>query len=104
MLFELGRSLLEDAFRVVSDECWNAYFLAEVSLPSLLPKLLFLLRRPLLLVLLLEDHMQVGADLMEQLRVLELPGGFTEVLHLAVESILQEVYLFAFYILPQHID
>lgn len=65
MLFKLGRSLLEDALRVVSDECWNAYFLAKVSFPPLLPKLLFLLGRPLLLVLLLEDHMQVGADLME---------------------------------------
>ena len=70
VLLELGRSFLEDTLGVVSNECRNAYFLAEVSFPVLLAKLLFLLRCPLLLVLLLKDHMQVRADLMEELRVL----------------------------------
>jgi hypothetical protein len=55
-------------------------------------------------VLLLKNHMQVGADLMEQLWVFQLFRGFGEVLHLPVEPSLQEIDLFALYILPQHID
>lgn len=88
MLLEFGRSFLEDTFRVVPDEGWDAYLLAEVSFPALLPNLLLLFGGPFLFVFLLEDHVQVGADLMEQLGVLELPGGFGEVLHLTVEPIL----------------
>jgi hypothetical protein len=67
VLLEFGRGLLENAFRIVPDKSWDAYFLAQVSLPALLTYLLLLLGCPLLLVLLLKNHMQVGADLMEQL-------------------------------------
>lgn len=56
MLLELGRSFLEDTFRVVPDEGWNADFLAEVSVPELLPNLLFLLGGSFLFVLLFENH------------------------------------------------
>lgn len=65
---------------------------------------LLLFRRPLLLVFLLEDHMQVRTDLMEQFGVLDLLWHFGDVVELPVEPLLDKVNLLSFDVFSQDVD
>ena len=70
----------------------------------LLLELLILLGGPLFLMLLLKDHMQVGANLMEEFGVFDLLGYFGDIIELPVESLLYKVDLLHLYVLPQDVD
>lgn len=56
--------------RVIANKGRYAHFGAKIDLAMLFPEALFLLRGPLLLVLLLQHHMEVGANLVKKLCIL----------------------------------
>lgn len=103
-LLELGTVSLHQGIGIVPYYSWYPHLLPAVDLPMLLLELLILFRRPFFFMLLLEDHMQVGADLMKQFSVFHLLGNFRDIVELPIESLFNEVNLLHFDVLSQDVD